>query len=116
MALVHLDERQAVIAAGDRSDETLPVQQIDELWTREAALSWPEDEALAADDGRLAEWAGPRLAAQGYRASDLTAAVRRFQSDARLVSDGLLGPRTRMTLFARDPGPRPRLSAMKGTP
>jgi hypothetical protein len=116
VALLHLDERDALIAAGDRPDETVPVQQIDELWTRDAVLSWPEDEALRTDEGRLAEWARPRLAAQGYGGDDLTAAVRRFQAEARLVSDGLLGPRTRIVLFARDPGARPRLSVERGTP
>jgi hypothetical protein len=116
VALLHLDERNAVIAAGDRPDETVPVPQIDELWTRDAVLSWPEDAVLRTDQGRLAEWARPRLSAQGYGGDELTAAVRRFQADAHLVNDGLLGPRTRMALFARDPGQRPRLSAAKGAP
>ena len=41
----------------------------------------------------------------------MAAAVRRFQQSAGLVTDGLLGPRTRMALFALSPGARPRLSA-----
>ncbi len=115
VALLRLEERHALIAAGDRPDETVPLRQVDELWTREAVLLWPESESLRADAARLAEWARPRLTAQGHRETDLSAAVRSFQAEARLVSDGLLGPRTRMVLFARDPEPRPRLSTEKGT-
>jgi general secretion pathway protein A len=116
VALLRLDERDAVIAAGDGPDETVPARQLDELWTRDALLSWPESDALRGDETRAAEWARPRLATQGYGDDDLAAAIRRFQADAHLVSDGLLGPRTRMVLFARDPGPRPRLGTGRGTP
>jgi general secretion pathway protein A len=110
VALVRLDQGSAVVAAGDRPDRVVPVRQIDEFWTRDAVVFWPEDEALRTDAARRTAWARPRLAARGYR-GDLPDAVRRFQRDSRLVSDGLLGPRTRMALFAGDPGDRPRLSA-----
>ena len=115
VALLQLDLREAVIAAGDRPDESVPVQLIDALWTRDALISWPEGEPLRSDENRVAEWARPRLAALGYGGEDLAAAVRRFQADSQLVSDGLLGPRTRMVLFARNPGPRPALALGKGT-
>jgi general secretion pathway protein A len=116
VALLRLDESDALVAAGDGPDEKVPVSQLDELWTHDALLAWPENDTVRSDEGRAAEWARPRLAAQGYGGDDLAAAVRRFQADAHLVSDGLLGPRTRMVLFARDPGPRPRLAAEEGTP
>ncbi len=115
VALVRLGASDARIAAGDGPDETVPLALLDELWTRDAVIAWPEQPALRADEGRLRAWARPRLAALGYGGEDLAAAVRQFQVDARLVSDGLLGPRTRMVLFARDPGPRPRLVPEKGT-
>ncbi len=109
VALLRLDARRAVIAAGSGPDQAVPVREIDEFWTRDAVLSWPEDPALRTDEARRTAWAQARLAARGYH-GDLGEAVRRFQKDARLVSDGLLGPRTLMVLFASAPGQRPRLS------
>ncbi len=116
VALLRLDEREALIAAGGGRPESVPVRQLDELWTRDAVLSWPEEQALRSDEARRAAWARGALASLGYREDDLEAAVRRFQRDANLVSDGVLGPRTRMTLFAREPGPRPRLAQSGGQP
>ena len=108
VALARLGTTSAeVVAAGEAL--TLPLSQLEELWTRDAVVAWPEDASLRADAARLEAWARGALAASGYPGDDLRQAVRRFQEDAQLVSDGRLGPRTRMALFALAPGPRPRL-------
>ena len=110
VALLRLDERAAVVAASDSAEIEAPVSQIDALWTRDAVLFWPEPPAARATrEGREA-WARQALAALGYTEPDLAAAVSRFQRAADLVPDGLLGSRTRMALFARSAGARPRLA------
>ncbi len=110
VALLRLDEQAAVVAAGDNPPEGVSLSDIERFWTREVVVSWPEDESLGRDPERITSWARTRLAAQGYDANDLERAVRRFQRDADLVVDGILGPRTRMTLFARTLATRPRPS------
>jgi murein L,D-transpeptidase YcbB/YkuD len=40
---------------------------------------------------------------------DLAGAVARFQRDAELAADGVIGARTLMTLYSRAQYPRPRL-------
>ncbi len=113
-ALLRLDDRTALIGAGDRLPESVAVSDLDPLWTRVAVVAWPEDAALRTDKELRALWAKAALTAQGYGTQDLSGAVRQFQQDVHLVSDGLLGPRTRMALFARQQLPRPRLSARVG--
>ena len=110
VALLALGPRGARVAFGG-TVEPVPLSQLEELWTRDAVLAWPEDVSLRLDPARLDAWARGTLAAKGYPTDDLGAAVRRFQDDAQLVSDGRLGPRTRMALFALAPGSRPRLDA-----
>jgi peptidoglycan hydrolase-like protein with peptidoglycan-binding domain len=70
---------------------------------------WPEAGLEGQVEGP-GPWARQALLRLGYREPDLREAVRRFQQDARLVPDGLLGPRTQMALFALSPGTRARLS------
>jgi general secretion pathway protein A len=110
VTLLRLDERAAVVAAGGVDIEA-PLPQIDALWTRDAVLFWPEPPAAQRD-----AWAKQALSALGYHEPDLAAAVSRFQRAADLVPDGLLGSRTRMALFARSPGDRPRLAPDGGRP
>ena len=53
------------------------------------------------------------LARLGYAepaGGDLRGAVARFQRDAELTPDGVIGQRTLMVLFSRGEEPRPRLS------
>ncbi len=116
VALLGLDERVAQVATGPGSLETVPLAQLEPFWTRDAVVWWPEDESIRADSVRQEQWARRLLGAQGYRDDDLAAALRRFQGDAELVSDGVLGPRTRLALFAREERRSPRLSAGGGTP
>jgi murein L,D-transpeptidase YcbB/YkuD len=110
VTLLRLDARAAVVAAGD-ADLEAPLSQVDALWTRDAVLFWPEP-----PEARRDSWARETLASLGYAEPDLAAAVARFQKDADLVPDGLLGSRTRMALFARAPGERPRLAPDGGRP
>ena len=116
VALLGLDESQALVAVGSEPPIPAPVAQIEALWTREAVLAWPEAVALRSDRARLARWARETLAGLGYEEDDLRASVERFQKDASLVSDGVLGSRTRMALFALSPGPRPRLKGEGAAP
>jgi general secretion pathway protein A len=116
LALLRLDERAAVVAAGDAPEIEAPLSQIDALWTRDAVVWWPESAEMRADRGRREAWARQALSGLGHAEPDVTVAVSRFQQSAHLVPDGLLGPRTRMALFALSPGPRARLSASGGRP
>jgi general secretion pathway protein A len=109
LALVGLGKLDAVVSFGSGRDETVPLAQIEAYWMRNAIVAWPEDPALGRYGPRLDAWARERLMAHGYDAVDLPEAVRRFQADAGLVSDGLLGPRTRMALYARSSPDHPRL-------
>ena len=114
VALLRLDERSAVVGAGDLLPIEVPLSQVDALWTRDAVLWWPEPSGLRIDREAREAWARQKLSGLGYAEPELGAAVIRFQGSARLVPDGLLGPRTRMALFALSPGPRVRLSATGG--
>jgi hypothetical protein len=107
-ALLRLDERAAVVAIGGEPELEVPLPQLDGLWTQDAVVWWPQDEADAGGAGR--EAAQRALLGLGFAGQDLDAAVARFQQDTNLVADGRLGPRTRMAIFARSAQDRPRLS------
>ena len=110
VALLGLEGSNALVAAGDDPPALVPLTQVERFWTREAVVAWPEDETLRGDREQQAVWAQGVLTALGYAEADESAALRHFQRDAQLVSDGLLGPRTRLALFARTSARRPRLS------
>ena len=93
-----------------------PLSQIDALWTRDAVVWWPEPAGMRTDRGRREAWARQALSGLGHAEPEMATAVSRFQESAGLVPDGLLGPRTRMALFALSPGSRVRLSASGGRP
>jgi murein L,D-transpeptidase YcbB/YkuD len=104
-ALLGLDESRAIVSVGTSPDMAVPRSQLDDYWTRDAVVLWPE-----AEETRSVAGARGELLSLGYAGPDLQGAVRRFQRDVELVPDGLLGPRTRMALFAASAAPRPRLS------
>jgi general secretion pathway protein A len=110
VALLRLDERAAVVGAGDGPEIGAPLSQVDALWTRDAVVWCPEPRDPGSDDSRRDAWVRQTLAALGYAEPELAVAVRRFQQAAGLLSDGVPGPRTRMALFALSPGVRPRLA------
>jgi general secretion pathway protein A len=114
VALLRLDERTAVVAAGDAPEVEAPVGQVDALWTRDAVLWWPESAEVREDAARREAWVRQALSALGHGGPDDEAALARFQQSAGLVPDGLLGPRTRMALYALAPGARPRLAPARG--
>jgi general secretion pathway protein A len=110
LALIRLDAGEAFVTVGSGPSLRAPAGQIEALWTHEAVLTWPEDPALRQNRAAIADRARQTLDRLGYDEPDLEAAVKRFQGDASLVVDGVLGSRTRMALFALSSGPRPRLS------
>jgi general secretion pathway protein A len=115
VALLRLDDRAALVAAGDGPPIEAPLAQVDALWTRDAVLFWPEPPEFRSSQEAREGWARVALAGLGYSEPDLPTAVRRFQQDTQLVPDGLLGSRTRMALFARSGSVRP-LDAGGGPP
>jgi general secretion pathway protein A len=115
VALLRLRDHAATVSVADGPPIEAPLEQIDALWTRDAVLWW-RDPALSPSDPRGEAWARPALAALGHAEPQLTSAVSGFQQTVGLVPDGLLGPRTRMALFALTAGPRPRLTTAEGAP
>ena len=107
VALLRLDDRAALVAAGDEPPLEAPLSQVDALWTRDAVVFWPEPPEFRSSREAREGWARLALAGLGYSTPDLAAAVKRFQQDTDLVPDGLLGSRTRMALFARSGNVRP---------
>ena len=116
VALLRLDQRAAVVATGGEAGIEAPLSQIDALWTRDAVVWWPEPAEMRTDPGRREAWARQALSGLGHAEPRLATAVGRFQESAGLVPDGLLGPRTRMALFALAPGSRTRLAGSGGRP
>jgi general secretion pathway protein A len=109
LALLRLDDGAALVGAGPPFEVAL--SQIDALWTRDAVVFWPEPPAVRTSREARDAWARAALSGLGYAEPDLPAAVTRFQREGDLVPDGLLGPRTRMALFARSTSAGPRLLA-----
>ena len=114
VALVRLENGRALIAQGSGPPLSVSEEELDRLWTRQAVFLWRDFDALgsAADSLRTTTWARESLGRLGYLDSDrdLASAVTRFQRDANLTADGLIGARTLMTLYSRGSYPRPRLS------
>jgi general secretion pathway protein A len=113
LALLRLEGDQAVVAA-DGSPLRVPLAEVDRLWTRQAVFLWRDFDAVtpASDPQRTNAWVRQALARLGYPAQepDLALAVARFQQDADLAADGVIGARTLMTLYSRSQYPRPRLT------
>ena len=113
LALLRLEGDQAVVAA-DGSPLRVPLAEVDRLWTRQAVFLWRDFDAVtpASDPQRTNAWVRQALARLGYPAPepDLALAVARFQQDADLAADGVIGARTLMTIYSRSQYPRPRLT------
>ena len=110
LALLRIEGDTAVVSAGVGTAR-VPLSELDRLWTRQALFLWRDFDALAGGSpDRAAEWARLRLQDLGYSNPDLPQAVARFQHDADLASDGVVGTRTLMTLYSLGPYPRPRLA------
>ncbi len=112
VALLRIEGDTAVVSTGG-APLRVPLADLDRSWTRQAVFLWKDFDALsaAADPDRTAAWARDTLARLGYLHGepDLAGAVARFQHDADLAADGVIGARTLMTLYTRAPYPRPRL-------
>jgi hypothetical protein len=114
LALLRIEGDQAVVSTGSGAPMRVPLADVDRLWTRQAVFLWRDYDSLSggADPARTAAWARETLSRMGYLRdeADLTGAVARFQRDAELAADGVIGARTLMTLYSRAPYPRPRLA------
>jgi general secretion pathway protein A len=112
VALLRVDGEHAVLSAGGTTVRA-SLAELDRHWTREATYVWRDFDALGqAGDPARNEWARRTLGRLGYAGpeADLGSAVARFQRDAELIADGVIGSRTLMTLYARAAYPRPRLA------
>ncbi len=115
LALLRLEGSEAVASSGLGAPLRVPVADLDRLWTRQALFLWRDFDSLAAtgDPTKTEAWTRENLGRLGYlgRAPDLAGAVVRFQRDAQLLPDGVIGARTLMSLYSRGAYPQPRLTA-----
>lgn len=113
LALLRIEGDHAIVSTGWGAPLRVPLAEVDRLWTRQAVFLWKDFDALSggADPGRTEAWARDNLSRMGYLRGDpdLAGAVARFQRDAELAADGVIGARTLMTLYSRAQYPRPRL-------
>ena len=113
LALLALERDRALVAVGAEPPLRVPLADLDRFWTRDAVFLWRDPSGLQQDPARAVQWARDTLARLGYE-GDLTDAVGRFQRDAQLLADGVIGSRTLMTLYSRGSDPRPRLNGARG--
>jgi hypothetical protein len=118
LALLRLEGGQAVVTSGTGAPLRVSVAELDRLWTRQALFLWRDFDALATSGGsaRASAWARDTLTRMGYLGggTDLAGAVARFQRDAELAADGVIGARTIMTLYSMGRYQRPRLQEGRG--
>lgn len=104
----------AVLGDGAGGTQVVPLREVDRLWTRQALFLWRDFESLdgGRDAPRAASFVRESLGRLGYmgRDPDLASAVARFQRDAELSADGVIGNRTLMALYSLGPYTRPRLA------
>jgi general secretion pathway protein A len=112
VALLHLEGNEAVVAGADGAPLRVSVSEVDRWWTRQAIFFWRDYDLAQRDPLRTEAWARETLGRLGYlgQDADLPGAVARFQRDAHLAADGVVGNRTVMSLYLRGHYPRPRLS------
>jgi len=115
VALLTIEGSSARIVGADGAARWVRLDELDRLWTHRAEFLWRDYDAVAAaeDPADIAAWVRRSLDRLGYleEGIDLRTAVTRFQGDAELAPDGLVGERTLMALYTSGEYPRPRLSA-----
>jgi peptidoglycan hydrolase-like protein with peptidoglycan-binding domain len=91
---------------------TIPLTELDRLWTKQAVFLWRDFESLseAMGDPRADAWIVAELGRQGYSGDKVKPIVADFQRDSELQPDGILGTRTLMAIYSRASYPRPRLT------
>jgi hypothetical protein len=118
VALLGLEQETALVSVMDGPAVRVSISELDELWSRDAVLLWPDPVGLARvpQGPSTSDWARRRLGALGYPPdAPLSENLARFQKDAALVSDGLLGQKTIVALYSLDAIERPRLSRPPAT-
>jgi general secretion pathway protein A len=114
LALLRIEGSEAVVTAGG-TPLRVPLDEVDRFWTRQAVFLWRDFDSMARarNPALTAAWARESLARLGYLrdgGADVPDAVTRFQHDAELAADGVIGSRTLMTLYSKGSYPRPRLT------
>lgn len=112
--LMELRSDTARILYGDGSSLELSLQVLDEFWLRRAFIFWkdfeqPNEILQPGDSGGQVVWLQAALQSLGFYGYDLTGifndsteeAVRSFQREKQLLIDGIVGPRTRLVLYAQ---------------
>jgi general secretion pathway protein A len=108
---VSADSARILFADQQNSDE--PVQLLDEFWLRRAFIFWIDFELVGevikpGDSGAQVSWLQTSLQNLGLytepvngRFDEATeAAVRKFQQENDLLLDGIVGPKTKLALYA----------------
>jgi general secretion pathway protein A len=110
VALLGVEGETALVAALNEAPMRIGLEDLDRMWTREAVFLWRDFESVTRRADWTRAWAREALARLGYGSGpDLAETVSRFQKDAHLVADGLIGARTLLALYSLGPYPRPRL-------
>ncbi|RJP69192.1 MAG: AAA family ATPase [Candidatus Abyssobacteria bacterium SURF_17] len=113
VVLAGLDGSTAKILHDGAQMFEVPLDVVDEFWLRRAFVFWKDFEQLneilqAGDTGRQVAWLQTGLQTLGLFGGPVTGsfdaateeAVRAFQQQGRLLLDGVVGPRTRLALYA----------------
>jgi general secretion pathway protein A len=112
LAVLRLEGEDAVVSAGGATLR-VPLPALDRLWTRQAVFLWRDFDSVGGgtDTSRGAAWAQGVLSRHGYEEAgpDLARAIVRFQREADLLPDGVVGSRTLMALYSLGDYPRPHL-------
>ena len=111
--LAGLGEDKAKIVCGGGESLEVPLQLLDQFWLRRAFLFWKDFEQVgeiirAGDYGGPVVWLQAGLQTLGFYSGELTGvfddatetAVRNFQRENLLLLDGVVGPKTRLVLYA----------------
>ena len=111
--LAGLGEDKAKIVCGNGESLEVPLQLLDLFWLRRAFLFWKDFEPVGeilrvGDYGGPVVWLQAGLQTLDFYSGELTGvfddatetAVRKFQRENLLLLDGVVGPKTRLVLYA----------------